>query len=185
MNIQNYIRDIEPWFCLGLTISSSNIHEQGVFTTQYLPLGTLIMRLGGYLYHVSQRQSQDITPSTTTPLSEEVILAEPYCGHKDISDYLNHSCNPNIGFQDAISLIAIRDIQAGEELLIDYAYWECDATWKLKTICNCGNPNCRKAVTGEDWKLTSPSDSLFRYFSPFMKRRILDKSRGELSDDKS
>ena len=112
-------------------------------------------------------------PSTTTPLSEYVLLAEPSDGSKDYSDYLNHSCDPNIGFRDAISIIAIRDISADEEMLIDYAFWESDVAWKLKDACKCGSRKCRKNITGEDWKIVKASEVRFLYFSPFVKRRIL------------
>lgn len=167
------IRDIEPWFADGLEVCTSIIHGLGLFAATPFPYGCDILHLGGCLYHISQRRSADLMPSTTTPLSEEVLLAEPAQGRKDYSDYLNHSCDPNVGFRDAISIIAIRNIAAGEELVIDYAFWESDATWKLKTVCNCGSRNCRKIVSGEDWKHVVPIDDRFQYFSPFVRRRIL------------
>jgi hypothetical protein len=164
---------MEPWFADGLEVRLSIVHGQGLFVTEAFPFGSLIIRLGGCLFHISQRRSADVMPSTSTPLSEEVILAEPARGRKDYSDYLNHSCEPNIGFRDAISIVAIRNIAAGEELVIDYAFWECDAAWKLKTLCNCGSRNCRKIVSGEDWKQVRLTDDRLQYFSPFVRRRIL------------
>lgn len=167
------IRDIELWFADGLEIRPSIIHGQGLYATRPFRRGSDIFRLGGCLFHISERRTAVVMASTTTPLSEQVLLAEPALGSKDYSDYLNHACGPNIGFRDAISIFAIKDIAAGEELVIDYAFWECDPVWKLKNVCNCGSENCRKDVSGEDWKLIKPNDERFQYFSPFLKRRIL------------
>ncbi len=167
------IRDIEPWFADGVEVRSSIIHGKGLYSKRLFERGSDILRIGGCLFHISERRSGYVMPSTTTPVSEQVIMAERVRGSKDYSDYLNHSCDPNIGFRDAISIVAIRDIPAGEELVIDYAFWECDSAWKLKTVCNCGSRNCRQNVTGENWQLVKPTDECYRYFSPFLKRRIL------------
>ena len=167
------IRDIEPWFADGLFVSPSAIHGRGLHTTQPLNRGIAVLRFGGWLYNVAERRSAAVLPSTTTPVSEGVILAEPSEGEKDLSDYLNHSCAPNVGFRDALSVVAIADIPKDGELVIDYAFWECDAKWQLKTPCNCGSRDCRSTVTGDDWKRIPPTDPTFPYFSPFLKRRIL------------
>jgi hypothetical protein len=177
------IPDIEPWFSDGLEVRNSSIHGRGLFVSRYLTGGSDILRLGGFLFHISERRSGSVMPSTTTPLSENVLLAEPSGGSKDYSDYINHSCDPNIGFRDAISLVAIRDIPTDEELVIDYAFWECDPDWKLRQTCNCGRGNCRKNITGKDWMLVRPTDHLFRYFSPFVKRRILNIAIKGSADD--
>lgn len=171
--MQRIIRDIEPWFADGLVVRSSIVHGQGLYAIRHYRRGSNILRLGGCLFHISERRTAGVMPSTTTSLSEEVILAEQSHGSRDYSDYLNHSCDPNVGLRDAISIVAIRDIPAGEELVIDYTFWECDSTWKLKNVCNCGGWNCRKNVTGEDWKVVRPTDERFMYSSPFVKRRIL------------
>jgi hypothetical protein len=184
-SILDIIRDIEPWFSDGLEVHKSSVHREGLYANRGFCGGSDIMRLGGCLFHVDERRSVHVMPSTTTPISEKVLLAEPSVGSRDYSDYLNHSCDPNIGFRDAISIVAIRDIRCGEELMIDYAFWECDPTWQLKNICNCGAQCCRKHVTGEDWKAIKPTDKLFKYFSPFLKRRICALSaKGKTNETK-
>ena len=166
------IRDIEPWFADGLSVHASVIHGLGLHATRAFVRGSDILRFGGCLFHLSKRRSPLVMPSTTTPLSEDILLAEPSEGKKDLSDYLNHSCDPNIDFRDAISLVAIRSIGVGDEIVIDYAFWECDRTWKLMRQCHCGSPKCRKSVTGEDWKTVKSTDRYLSYFSPFLRRRI-------------
>jgi hypothetical protein len=68
--------------------------------------------------------------------------------------YLNHSCNPNceiVGYdddpeaQDRLWLAAIRTIQPGDELMIDYG-WPAEAA----IPCHCGSEVCRGWVVDVD-----------------------------------
>jgi hypothetical protein len=38
--------------------------------------------------------------------------------------FINHSCDPNVGFAGDIVLVAMRDIRQGEELTADYALFD-------------------------------------------------------------
>ncbi|MBI4174346.1 MAG: SET domain-containing protein-lysine N-methyltransferase [Candidatus Aenigmarchaeota archaeon] len=69
---------------------------------------------------------------------------------KDTAIFINHSCNPNVGPNGQITFVAIRNIMSGEELCYDYAM---TTAYKYKLRCNCGSKNCRKMITGNDWKL--------------------------------
>lgn len=65
-----------------------------------------------------------------------------------ISDYANHSCDPNSGIvKDArgLKLVAIRPIAAGEEITHDYStLLGADDVWTMR--CNCGAAGCRRVV---------------------------------------
>jgi uncharacterized protein len=50
---------------------------------------------------------------------EECICPERF-DRMEVGWYLNHSHNPNIAKRPEIGVIALRDIKAGEEILIDY-----------------------------------------------------------------
>ncbi len=65
----------------------------------------------------------------------------------DIDDLINHSCNPNTGFKFSpagILLVAIRDIQIGDEITWDYSSTLFESVWKMK--CDCHEKNCRKII---------------------------------------
>ena len=64
--------------------------------------------------------------------------------------YMNHSCEGNIGFNEDGDFIARRDIKKGEELTYDYALAESNPAFKM--TCKCATKNCRKTITGDDWK---------------------------------
>lgn len=56
----------------------------------------------------------------------------------------NHSCEPNAGIRDRNSLVAIRDIQPGEEITYDYSLTIAPTSWSMR--CKCGARICRKML---------------------------------------
>ena len=88
----------------------------------------------------------------------------------DLADCVNHSCDPNAGLQGQITLIALRDIAAGEEVCFDYAM--CDGDPEFRMTCLCGQPNCRGVITGDDWRIPELQQRYQGYFSPYLQRRI-------------
>ncbi|KAA0272828.1 MAG: SET domain-containing protein-lysine N-methyltransferase, partial [Chloroflexi bacterium] len=85
-------------------------------------------------------------------------------------DYVNHSCNPNAGLSGQIGLVAMRDIQIGEEVCFDYAM--CDTMPYDEFDCLCGAPNCRRRVSGNDWQRPELQKRYAGFFSPHVQRRI-------------
>jgi D-alanine-D-alanine ligase len=57
----------------------------------------------------------------------------------------NHSCDPNTGYL-GLNVIALKPINAEEELTIDYTTFLNDAMESF--ICNCGADNCKKLIQG-------------------------------------
>jgi SET domain-containing protein len=63
---------------------------------------------------------------------------------------MNHACDPNTWWADDQTMIARRDIAAGEEITYDYATTEITVPFEL--TCNCGSLNCRHSVTHLDYQ---------------------------------
>ncbi len=57
----------------------------------------------------------------------------------------NHSCNANTAY-NGLNVIALRNIEQGEELTLDYAHF-LDETAQPFT-CNCQSSNCRSIISG-------------------------------------
>jgi hypothetical protein len=87
------------------------------------------------------------------------------------TDCFNHSCDPNIGFSGQLCLVAMRDIQPGEEISFDYAM--CDGSSYDEFDCQCGSKNCRGTVKGSDWSLPALWEKYDGYFSPYLAKRIV------------
>jgi hypothetical protein len=90
-------------------------------------------------------------------------------------DYVNHSCEPNAGLSGQISLVAMRNISAGEEITYDYAMSDGSAYDEFD--CGCGSQACRGRVSGEDWKRSELWQRYKGHFSPYLERRIMGEQR--------
>lgn len=169
-----YTKDINSHFYKKLYVSTSSINGNGLFAGEHICKGELVLSFGGVLALVEDRYSGNYLSSTFSGIAEKIMICEALNSEKDLSDYINHSCDPNVGMDDCITLIAIRDIHEGEEIVCDYSFWEADCNWMLKTECNCGSNLCRRIVTGQDWKKVTSGDPLFPFYAPFLQRRIID-----------
>jgi len=87
----------------------------------------------------------------------------------DLVIHFNHSCNPNVGPDGQVSFVALRDIKKGEELSVDYA---TIVSHKYRLECKCGSKECRKIITGDDWKLKELQDKYGNHFSWFILKKI-------------
>ncbi len=61
----------------------------------------------------------------------------------------NHSCQPNTAYE-GLDIIALRNIEKGEELTLDYASFLDDEHME-PFQCRCGAPNCRGLITGQPY----------------------------------
>lgn len=64
-----------------------------------------------------------------------------------LDDFFNHSCNPNSGLKienNKFTLIAIRNIKKGEEIMWDYSTTMDEDNWEMN--CRCKSKNCRKRI---------------------------------------
>jgi len=79
------------------------------------------------------------------------VGAQAYMGPSGgVTDALNHSCDPNCAAmveQRGYPVVAIRDIENGEEVTIDYAVTSTNPSDGLFE-CLCGSPNCRGEAGG-------------------------------------
>lgn len=167
------MKDVKPHFYKKLYIGPSTVSGQGLFAGEDIYAGELVLSFGGVLALIDDRHSGKYLSSTFSGIAEKIMICENSDSEKDFSDYINHSCDPNVGMDDCITVKAIRDIKKGEEILCDYSFWEADCSWILKSECNCGSRKCRKIITGQDWKKVSSSNPRFHCYAPFLQRRII------------
>lgn len=153
------------------TDSSGN----GIFALQPVSKGEVVAVFGGVVYewesfiHLSERER-----SLCIQVEDRLFLVPRPIGE---GDYVNHSCDPNAGLSGQIGLVAMRDIQTGEEVCFDYAM--CDTMPYDEFDCGCGQPNCRSHVTGNDWQIPALQKRYAGYFSPHVQRRIDALRAGE------
>lgn len=88
---------------------------------------------------------------------------------------LNHSCDPTLGWDGATTLVAVRDVAAGEELTTDYSTAVTDPEFVLR--CHCPSSRCRQMVTGDDWKIRQLQERYAGHWHPAVQRRIDEAAR--------
>ena len=140
----------------------------GVFALQAIKEGELLSLWGGKILSADEidHEMENFTQQVLQ-IEDRFYLMTPAM---EPSDCFNHSCDPNAGLTGQIGLIAMRDIEAGEEICLDYAM--CDGSNYDEFDCSCGVPDCRGRVTGEDWKRPELWERYEGYFSPYLQRRI-------------
>lgn len=91
---------------------------------------------------------------------------------------INHSCNPNCGIKGQITLVAMRDIEPGEEIAYDYAMTDANYNDMLceNMKCLCGASDCRGVITGEDWKREDLQKKYKGYFSKYILEMVENQS---------
>ena len=170
---EGYNFDLKAWIHPELYTAASSVDGTGLHTRSKLPQGTVLIRFGGRLLSADLRYDDSVLPGTAVGVSESTVLAEPMGSTRDPSDFINHSCDPNLGMLDAISIHTVKDVAPGSELYCDYAYWETSASYVMKRRCRCQAIQCRGTITGLDWQLADRRVEMLQHASPFIRRRIL------------
>lgn len=107
-------------------------------------------------------------------IDDNLFFAATKESETEDADLFNHSCDPNCGIKNKLKIVAMRDIETDEELTIDYAMME-SSEYSFK--CNCGSPNCRKIVTGNDWEIPELQQKYRGYFSDYLQNRVNNLSK--------
>jgi uncharacterized protein len=152
-------------------VKDSPIQGRGLFAVETIEKGEIVCVKGGYIFNRAtlDRVSQSLGASEIQitdnlfvgPLTEE--------DREGSMIFSNHSCEPNIGVQGQIVFVAMRDIEAGEELTHDWATTD-DDTYEME--CKCGVPTCRKVITGQDWQRKELQEKYAGYMSWFLVEKI-------------
>ena len=160
-----------PWIDPRLEERPSPIAGRGLFACQPIQAGEVVVIWGGTVFSQQELLAGKAIPDTVAVLDEGLYLADP-AGALPGEDYtINHSCDPNLWMEGAITLIARRAVNMGEELTADYAVWLDDENWALES-CHCGAPACRGRITGKDWRLPELQARYAGHFTPYLDRLI-------------
>lgn len=140
-----------------------------VIARELIEPGELIAVWSGRI--ISGEQLESLSPEIrmhTVQVEENLYLAS--LRPDEAPDYINHSCDPNAGLDGQIAIVAMRTIEPGEEVTIDYAM--CDGSPYDEFDCACGAATCRGRVTGDDWREPALWERYRGHFSPYLQRRI-------------
>ncbi len=149
-----------------MVVEESEIEGLGVFATAQIKKGEIICFMLGEemtvekvmeMYDSGEEREGD--PFQIDSRSY-INLEKPYV-------YINHCCEPNAGIRGKNELIALQDIEKGEEITYDYStteasddeFWGDDyEAWSME--CFCGSEICRGLI--EEFKFL-PEDVKMKY----------------------
>jgi hypothetical protein len=147
----------------------------GSFAQEMIRQGEVIEIVGGtVMTDAAFRAFMRTTPRLNAiQIAEDRHLVElPEITQQRGGGSLNHSCDSNVWMADEVTLVARRDIAAGEEITVDYALFTMQPEWVLDQPCHCGTAVCRSMITGNDWKWLDVQQRYYPHFSPFINARI-------------
>lgn len=127
-----------------LRAGSSAISGMGVFAAEDIASGERVRLVdGGIVFRVNKTKEDSLSNPDWIGIGQNRWI-DP----RGVLRFLNHSCEPNVGVvtpeTDVVAIVAMRDIDEGEELTFDYSTTECDPLWEM--MCTCRSVHCRRIV---------------------------------------
>ena len=143
----------------GYEVRKTKSKGEGIFATKpFVPDETVIVgKIEKYL------------PKNTSHASQ--IGKNIFVLHNEDQTKINHSCSSNCGIRVNLSgahdIVAMKKIEKGKEITLDYAIRNYDVDFFPK-ICLCGSDQCRGKVTG--WKNLSleKRKEYINYAAPYL-----------------
>jgi uncharacterized protein len=154
-----------------IEVRTSNLEGRGVFAITKIDKDEVVAVKAGHII-----ASDELAEITTTVGDYALQIYDGlYLSPRSKDElapmaiFINHSCNPNVGFLGQIIYVTMRNIEPGEELCHDYSMERTD-DYSLE--CRCGSEYCRGKITGADWKRTDLQERYGDRFSSYILEKI-------------
>ena len=174
----------QTWTDPRIEFRDSPISGIGMFASNPIKKSETVCIVGGTVMTDSEFAAFQATHSlyNSIQVDDHLHLVEDPEITRCQDGSMNHSCDSSAWMADEATLVARRDIQAGEEVTVDYALFTTQSNWMLDNRCHCGAPHCRRIITGDDWRRKDVQERYRNHFSPFINRRIERSLRGDIHD---
>ena len=152
-------------------VKESGIHGRGLFALEAIQAGEVVCVKGGHIFRRDKlpELAAQLGPAEIQ-IGEDLFIGPLTPEEREGSMiFSNHSCDPNIGVKGQIVFVAMRDIQAGEELTHDWATTD-DDDYELE--CRCNTMACRKVITGKDWRNKALQEKYRGFMSAYLQEKI-------------
>ncbi len=152
-------------------VKASLIDGKGLFAKKSIIKGKIVVIRAGHIMTKKELyEHKGVVRDSDLQISDNLYLAPlSQKEFNNIMTFVNHSCNPNLGLSGNIIFIAMQNIEAGQELLLDYAMFDNNDD---KFVCTCKSANCRKIITSRDWKKKDLQNKYGNYFSSYLLEKM-------------
>jgi len=164
---------LNPIYSKKIELRKSAIQGIGAFAIENISKGEIIFVKNGHILSVNDRYYKKTIECDWPINSYYIIGAKTEEEYNEVKLSINHSCNPNCGLLGLNTGVAMRDIKYNEEITFDYAMLD-NEEYNFK--CNCKCENCRKIITGFDWKNKELQKRYIGYFSNNIQEKIESES---------
>lgn len=150
---------------------ASHIQGRGLVARVPIARGEIVAIKGGHIVDSATYAglNEHLRNSDIQIADNFHIVALDAAEYAAVMLFLNHSCEPNVGVAGNLVFVAMRDIDAGEELTTDYALFD---DYDGAMPCLCGRPSCRHTITGKDWQRPELQAKYAGYFSWYLQRKM-------------
>jgi len=166
------------WVSPKIEIRESPITGRGTFAKEPIQKDEIIIVQGGRILSGSDFDNPEFEPVWyhAFQVEKDMYICPPQMDRATFDGIfnVNHSCDPTCGFKGQITMVSMRNIEAGEEITFDYAMSDVGVTqeeWQPMN-CLCKAPTCRNQITGDDWKLPHLQKKYKGYFSSYVNNLI-------------
>ncbi len=129
----------------AVNVQASAIDGHGVFAAEGVPALVKIGEIRGEAISVEEARIRATRHERIMIVELSARRAIDFTKSTDPMRFTNHSCQPNARLcldNGRVEFYALRVIEAGEELTVDYGETHHDG----KLPCRCGAPGCRGAL---------------------------------------
>ncbi len=129
----------------AVEVQPSAIDGQGAFAAEAVPPRLKIGEIRGESISVAEARVRATRSERIMIVELSARKAIDFSQSTDPMRYTNHSCRPNARLcirQGRVEFYALRAIQPGEEITVDYGQTHHDG----KLACRCGLQGCRGAL---------------------------------------
>lgn len=162
---------MKTWRSPKIRVTDNTLAGRGVIAIDDIAKDEIVaIKAGNIITGAELEQATAAAGDLALQIDDDFYIAPLHADEAEaMSVFINHSCDPNVGFRGQVVYVALRDIRAGEELCHDYAMERSD---DYSLDCHCGSPLCRGKVSGDDWKLPELQQRYGDYFSIYIRNKF-------------
>ncbi len=145
MNLATPTVQRPPWQKFAVDVKPSHIDGHGVFAAEAVPRRLKIGEIRGESISVAEARIRATRTERIMIVELSAKKAIDFSKSHDPMRFTNHSCQANARLcirQGRVEFYAVRDIEPGEEITVDYGESHHDGQLR----CRCGAPGCRGAL---------------------------------------
>lgn len=165
-------------------VRPSGIVGRGLFAVTAIARGEIVCVKGGHLVTKAEfAKYKEVANDAELQIADDLFLTPVNDAEfESVMMFLNHCCEPNVGIQGQIVFVALRDIEADEELTLDYATIDQDTE---PMACRCGTESCRRLVTGQDWRKPELQQKYGNHFAWYLLQKIQVEAEAKLNSSQT